>query len=160
MLDFRKYVRYNEVHKERTFATDVRVLQGERIMREESRHIHRNTQSDRRRQNSRIRRVRQLRRRIMTAFVALVLSLTIGILGCSFFSKAQSEDAVVEYKYFTSIQVKAGDTLYSIAQEYADSHYASVYDYMEEICLTNHLLDEKINTGDYLIIPYYCTEFR
>lgn len=129
-------------------------------MREVSRQIHRGIQSDRRRRNSYIRRVRQLRRRIMTAFAVFALSLTIGILGCSFFSKAQSEDASVEYKYFTSIQVQAGDTLYSIAQKYADGHYASVYDYMEEICLTNHLLDEKINTGDYLIIPYYCTEFR
>lgn len=131
-------------------------------MRKKSRYtaIHRDIQGYRRSQEGRIRRVRQLRRRIMTASVVFCLSLIIGVFGCGFFSKAQSDDTAVEYKYFTSIRIKAGDTLYSISQEYADDHYESVYDYMEEVCLTNHLLDEKINTGDYLIIPYYSTEFR
>lgn len=86
--------------------------------------------------------------------------MTIGILGFSFLSRAQAEDTAVSYKYFTSVQVKQGDTLLSIAQEYADEHYDSVYAYMEEVCLTNHMLDDKIFAGDYLIVPYYSTEFR
>lgn len=107
-----------------------------------------------------MRRVRQLRRRVLFASTILCVSLIAGIFGCSLFAKAQAEDAVISYKYFTSVQIQPGDTLYSIAQEYADEHYRSVYAYIEEVCLTNHLLEEDINAGDYLVIPYYSTEFR
>lgn len=139
------------------------VYDGGHIMREDIRHtaIRRNNMTGNRSpKNSRIRRIRQLRRRIWTASAIFCLAVVIGVLGCGFLSKAQSDDAVVEYKYFTSIRVEAGDTLYSVSLEYADEHYESVYDYMREICLTNHLLDEKINTGDYLVIPYYSSDFR
>lgn len=132
------------------------------MMREECRYSVKHMESQRygRNRNSRMRRVRQLRRRIFTLTLTVVLSLTIGILGFSFLSRAQAEDTAVSYKYFTSVQVKQGDTLLSIAQEYADEHYDSVYAYMEEVCLTNHMLDDKIFAGDYLIVPYYSTEFR
>lgn len=106
------------------------------------------------------RRVRQLRRRVFATALTLGISLIMGILGCSILSEAQTDDTEISYKYFMSIQVKPGDTLLSIAGVYADEHYESVYAYMEEVCLTNHLLDEKICAGDYLIVPYYSTEFR
>lgn len=109
---------------------------------------------------SRARRVRQLQRRIAAAVFTLCISALAGVLGFGFFSRAQSKDQEVYYKYFTSIQVQYGDTLYSIAREYADHHYDSVYDYMEEVCMTNHMLSEDIREGDYLVIPYYSTEFR
>lgn len=132
------------------------------MMREECRYSveHRESQRYGRNRDSRVKRVRQLRCRILAAAFTLGVSLAIGILGCSFLSKAQAEDAAVSYKYFTSVQVKSGDTLLSIAQEYTDEHYDSVYAYMEEVCLTNHMLDDKIYAGDYLIVPYYSTEFR
>lgn len=131
-------------------------------MREERRYSdqHIGMQAHARGRNSRMRRVRQLRRRIMLTAVTVCLSAVIGILGCSFLTEAQSGEAEVSYKYFTSIQIRPGDTLYSIASEYADEHYASVYAYMEEVCLTNHMLSEEISAGDYLVIPYYSTEFR
>lgn len=115
---------------------------------------------NRRIRNSRIRRIRQLRRRASIAFVTLCISILIGILGCGFLSKAQTDSAEISYKYFTSVLVESGDTLYSIAQEYADEHYSSIDAYIEEVCLTNHLMDMEICAGDYLVIPYYSTEFR
>lgn len=115
---------------------------------------------NRRIRSSRIRRIRQLRRRVTIAFATLCISVVTGLLGCSFLSKAQSNSAEISYKYFTSVMVQSGDTLYSIAQEYADDHYASIDAYIEEVCLTNHLMDMDICAGDYLVIPYYSTEFR
>lgn len=117
-------------------------------------------QQYRRGESSHMRRVRQLRRRMITAAFTVCLSFMIGLLGFSFLSRAQAEENAVAYKYFTSIQVQQGDTLYSIAQKYSDRHYKSVYAYMEEVCRTNHLLDEDICAGDYLVVPYYSTEFR
>lgn len=131
-------------------------------MREENRYPvkHAGQQMYMRSKSSRMRRVKQLRRRFLTALTILCFSLFTGILCSSFLSKAQAEDTAVSYKYFTSVQIQPGDTLLSIATEYADEHYESVYAYMEEICLTNHLLDENICAGDYLVVPYYSTEFR
>lgn len=109
---------------------------------------------------SRSRRIRQLRHRMILAFVTLCISLMLGIFGCGFLSRAQSDSAEVSCKYFTSVMVQPGDTLYSIAQKYADEHYSSVDAYVAEVCLTNHMMDTDIHIGDYLIIPYYSTEFR
>lgn len=114
---------------------------------------------ERRIRNNRIRRTRQLRRRIFIACVTLFLSLGIG-LGCSFFSSAQDEDHAVSYKYFTSVMVQHGDTLSSIAADYMDEHYDSIDSYITEVRMTNHILDDEICAGEYLIVPYYSTEFR
>ncbi|MDO4332105.1 MAG: LysM peptidoglycan-binding domain-containing protein [Eubacteriales bacterium] len=119
-------------------------------MKERDRRIHRN----------RIRRIRQLRRRMIFSFIILCFSAMTGILGCSFLSKAQADGAEISYKYFTSVRIEPGDTLYSIAQEHADEHYSSTDAYIEEVCRTNHLTSTEICAGDYLIIPYYSSEFR
>lgn len=131
-------------------------------MRAERRYtaIHNDRQVRTQKSGSHRRRAAQLRRRVLAAVITLGLSLAIGILSFGFLSKAQSEKSAVSYKYFTSIQIQPGDTLLSIAQEYADDHYSSIYTYMEEVCRTNHLLDDDIKAGDYLIVPYYSTEFR
>ena len=104
---------------------------------------------------NRIRRHRQLRRRI--AFVAFIaaFSLTAGILICGVTASAQGEGAA-EKKYFTSIMVMPGDSLSSIAAAYAGGHYDSAAAYIEEVCETNHILNEDaIEAGSYLVIPYY-----
>lgn len=110
---------------------------------------------------NRIRRKRQLRRRVLVTAITLCLSFGTGIIGNCFLSKAQTAvQPAVAYKYFTSIVVRPGDTLTTIAGEYADSHYESVEAYIEEVRMTNHLRDEDIRAGEYLIVPYYSSEFR
>ena len=67
----------------------------------------------------------------------------------------------VHYKYFRSIMVYSGDTLSAISGRYMDNHYTSVQDYIDEVCEMNHLQDaDDIHAGDYLIIPYYSTDFH
>ncbi|MDO4291988.1 MAG: LysM peptidoglycan-binding domain-containing protein [Eubacteriales bacterium] len=104
-------------------------------------------------------RERQLRQR-MTAFVILSAVLLSG-LGFGFLSSAQEESRAVSYKYFTSVLVRSGDTLTSIAHTYADHHYESLEAYVREVRETNHLMDaDEIRAGDYLIVPYYSGEFK
>lgn len=117
-------------------------------------------EEDRRIRNNRIRRTRRLRQRIFIASMILCLSLIMGIVGCGFLSSAQDEAHIVSYKYFTSVMVQPGDTLSSIARDYMDDHYDSVDAYITEVRLTNHILDDDICAGEYLILPYYSTEFR
>ncbi len=111
--------------------------------------------SERRSRLNRIRRQRQLRRRLALAAFAAAFFLTAGVFACGVTVSAQGEGAA-ERKYFTSIMIMPGDTLSSIAAAYADGHYGSAADYIAEVCETNHILNENaIEAGSYLVIPYY-----
>jgi len=58
------------------------------------------------------------------------------------------------------VQVEAGDTLWSISEEYADElHYSSNKEYINEVKMMNKLRSDEIVSGQYLIVPYYSYEF-
>ena len=63
--------------------------------------------------------------------------------------------ADTSYKYYTSIAVTQGDTLWSIARQYASPEYSSIEEYVLEVQQLNHLTDTCIHAGEYLMIPYY-----
>ena len=63
------------------------------------------------------------------------------------------------YKYFTSVQVEEGDTLYSLAEEYGD-YFESDKAFINEVKYANHLIEDTIYAGSYLVVPYYSTEYR
>lgn len=58
-------------------------------------------------------------------------------------------------KRFTSIQVKKGDSLWSIAKERISDEYESIDEYIDEVCQTNHIYDQTITEDMYLVVPYY-----
>lgn len=108
-----------------------------------------------------LRRTRQLTKRIFFSLAATLIAVFIGILTTGFLSRAQASSEPVHYKYFRSIMVYSGDTLSAISGRYMDNHYTSVQDYIDEVCEMNHLQDaDDIHAGDYLIIPYYSTDFH
>lgn len=90
---------------------------------------------------------------------ALVLTAAI-IFGAVLFSSisTQAAPAEVTYKYYTSVQIKAGDTLWEIASEYYTDDYDNMNVYIEEICELNHISEDEIHAGQYLTLPYYSTE--
>ena len=91
----------------------------------------------------------------------LVLFIAAALPGFSFLSSAKERTEPVSYKYFSSVMVRSGDTLTSIALRYADDHYESLDAYIEEVRATNNLTDiDDIRSGDYLIVPYYSEQFR
>ena len=70
----------------------------------------------------------------------------------------KSKDFVVtgKMKYCTSVLIRSGDTLWSIAEEYADQDiYSSKLEYIKEIKTTNHLTSDDIRQGSYLLVTYY-----
>ena len=93
--------------------------------------------------------------------LTILFVMTAAIIGCIVFgsTKAQAAPAETSYKYYTSIQVQKGDTLWNIACNYMTDEYASVNDYIEEICEINHIADSDIHSGQYLTIPYYSDEY-
>ena len=105
-------------------------------------------------------RIKQLRRRIFMFVLTVVLVLTMTISYGAILSEATTKDDVVYYKYYTSIEVQYGDSLWSIADEYASEQYASRKEYINEVKEINHLKEEALVAGQYLVIPYYSLEFK
>ncbi len=63
------------------------------------------------------------------------------------------------YKYYTSIKVQPGDTLWDIAEEYIDyDYYSTRMDYIYEVMKINHLITDHLTAGKKITIPYYSVE--
>ena len=107
-----------------------------------------------------IRRQREIRRNILLALAVAAVLMIFAFSYHTLTSAASTNTDNISYKYFTSIQVEAGDTLWSIAEEYADEfHYASNKEYINEVKMMNKLGNDEIVSGQYLVIPYYSYEF-
>ena len=88
--------------------------------------------------------------------------LTGSIVGGSRLVSAHDNSAKesVEYKYYKSIEVSRGDSLWSIAKEYMSQDYDSIYDYIDELKQMNHLDSDDIHAGQYLTVSYYEANFQ
>lgn len=95
-------------------------------------------------------------RKICIPSILFILSVTIAILAFGINSKAKSMDS--EKKYYKSVTVKAGETLTSIADQYADEHYESKIEYIKEVARINNIDPDKIKSGNNIIVPYYSEE--
>ena len=104
---------------------------------------------------------RLIRRNVILAFITAAVLMIFAFSYYSLTSAASTDTDDISYKYFTNIQVDAGDTLWSIADEYAyGEHYASNKEYIAEVKRINKLIGDDIIAGQYLIIPYYSSEFK
>ena len=116
--------------------------------------------SERRIRNNKLRRRRQIRRNIYMTMITFVLIASLSVSFCSFGSKAQSRNEDISYKYYKSISVGAGDTLWDYAELYAVKDYYDTYNsYIKEVKEINHLQNDNIVYGQHIILPYYSNEF-
>ena len=103
----------------------------------------------------------QIQRYLIISFLAVFLTILGVILGSNLLASSQSKasNEVNTYKYYTSIEVQKGDTLWTIAQQYAgdDADYAS---YIEEVKDMNQLTSDTIHAGEYLTVSYSSSEFK
>lgn len=88
-----------------------------------------------------------------TTFSVIIGFLCIIILRTTPNVNAQSDH--VNNKYFTTITVATGDTLWDIAEEYRTVEYANAQEYINEVKKINHITGDNITTGCYLTVPYY-----
>ncbi len=58
-------------------------------------------------------------------------------------------------KYYTSVEVKEGDTLWGIAEEYITDEYDDRDTFIDEVCEMNHITGNIIRTGSTILVPYY-----
>ena len=105
---------------------------------------------------------RRVKKRVRVIFTGLIRDL----IGCmsfgGFFVSAHESypsDQTV-YKYYKSIEIQPGDTLWDIAEETMTSEYDSIPEYVEALKDMNALESDDIEAGQYLIIAYNDTEFK
>lgn len=94
--------------------------------------------------------------------VSICLILVCVLVGSSVFfaSRSKAADDINSYKYYTSVKVEYGDTLWGIASSYRTEEYHSLQDYIEEIKTLNGLQSDMIRSGQFLVIPYYSKELK
>ena len=105
---------------------------------------------------------RKNRRNIFhSGIISLILIIMCSCYFGSFFSSAHDEITVNEIKkekYYKSIEIEEGDSIWKIASDNMSNEYDSIYEYISEILSINNmniLTADHIQEGDYLTIAYY-----
>ena len=95
---------------------------------------------------------------------ACMTGLFMMIFGLSVFSmtaKADTKEYANMNKYYESHLIQQGETLWSIAEaNMDDTHYDSVRDYIDEVKEVNGFTGDKLQSGNYILIPYFAEEAR
>lgn len=100
-------------------------------------------------------------RKATVAGIVFVLGIIIAFGAGQFVQNVNAHDNDILHKYYTSITVQPGDSLWSIAEEHYVLGYDNTADYIEEVMHINHLEDEnEIVSGSTLVIPYYSEEIK
>ena len=98
-------------------------------------------------------------RRIRERILMLVIGILIGLFLFQIFAVRTSADNRQErYKYYNSVFVKPGDSLWTIAENYITDDYEDMESYIAEVMKMNHLGEPQVQAGNYICVPYYSDE--
>lgn len=102
----------------------------------------------------------RIQKRLIAITGILLVSIMI-LLGTSIraFASSQNERKTV-YKYYTSIEVASGDTLWDLADEFIDGYQIDKTEYIKEVCKLNHLQNTEIHAGEHIVVAYYSTDLQ
>lgn len=89
--------------------------------------------------------------------VTLVFTICLSLSSVVFAGEDKKEQT---YKYYTSVQIESGDSLWSIANKYCTEGNMDISDYIKEIKQINHLTTDNITSGQYLTVIYFSTEYK
>ncbi|MCR4674288.1 MAG: LysM peptidoglycan-binding domain-containing protein [Lachnospiraceae bacterium] len=103
-----------------------------------------------RRKSVRVKKIRRLRN-IVKTMMGISFGIVILLFVCTSFADAHNERT----KYYTSVLVEDGDSLWSLANEYSSEEYRDNHDYIKEVKQINHISSDEIHEGSYLLMPYY-----
>lgn len=87
--------------------------------------------------------------------IAILIFLLGFFLGKNNMNEVEARDYRQSQKYYTSIEIEKGDTLWSIAEEYMTEEYESRNDYIDEVRQMNHITGSEIQYGRTILVPYY-----
>lgn len=91
--------------------------------------------------------------------IVLFLVLGISLCGVSLLnSKAEDNDGQQAVIYYKSIEIQAGDSLWTIAEEYAPCTGVTTKEYIKVLKQMNHLKKDVIHAGNHLTVMYSVCE--
>ncbi|MBR5419776.1 MAG: hypothetical protein IK115_01365 [Lachnospiraceae bacterium] len=103
------------------------------------------------------------RKRIIALSVFWVLLiLIVSVAAAMLFgtrADAVEDTGEVYYKYYKSVKIMEGDTLWSYAEQYRDPARQTVQEYIAEVKRTNDMQGDTLVEGRSLVLPYYSTEY-
>lgn len=100
------------------------------------------------------------RQKTILSLIIITIISGIILLSSSIHAFAQITNNKPVHKYYTSIEISDGDTLWDIADEYIGSYNIDKNEYINEICELNHLSNGQIHSGNNIIIAYYSTDIK
>ena len=100
---------------------------------------------------------------IRTIIAILTLLIILGgvLLGSSWSDARRSQSSADHpiYKYYTTVTVEDGDTLWTLADAYMDDQYQNKREFITEVKQLNQIDENRIHEGTQLVIPYYSAEY-
>lgn len=92
------------------------------------------------------------RRTVYIIFSILILLCIVCFI--TGFSKVEKKESNHQ-KYYTSVEIQEGDSLWSIAKSNMTEEYSSEQEYINEVKEMNHLTNNQITKGRHIVIPHY-----
>ena len=103
---------------------------------------------------------------VIRLLILCILTVFLVFGACALFGNilrsahAGNAESPANFKYYTSIEIQPGDTLWDIAKAYITEDYESVPEYVQALKEINSLDTDDIQAGQNLIVAYNDTEFK
>lgn len=93
----------------------------------------------------------------ISIFFLTILAIVLVSTSCLKANQVKASTLHKENIYYKTIQVHEGDTLWTLADQYMGNTSFNRQHYIDEVKEMNHLTDDTIQSGAYLMIPYVKT---
>lgn len=120
-----------------------------------------NTRISERANRSLSKREAQVRTQKCILAVIIFVIVTIGVLfGTGIHVFAGDDEVQTFHKYYQSICIEEGDTLWDIAGEYVKDTEITRREYIDEVCKLNGIYEDEIHAGEHIVVVYYSKEVK
>ena len=94
--------------------------------------------------------------RFFTALVIIVLTVCVILFSNKKITNAnENSESVKLNKYYKTITIESGDSLWSIAKEYKTGSHKTTKEYLKELKSMNNLTSDQIISGQKLLVAYF-----
>ena len=105
--------------------------------------------------------IRKIKLTCIASSFVLLLAFIMFFSIFTFSGKVNAQDDQILHKYYTSVSIAPGDTLWTIAEEYSEWGYNSRREYINEVMEINNLTNaNNIKCGTVIYVPYYSYEVK
>ncbi len=88
--------------------------------------------------------------------LTILLMFGIGVGFGTLLTRAEATASESCHKYYANIEIRRGDTLWRIADDYMDPvHYENRTEYLNEIMELNGMVNTRLISGQKIIVPYF-----